>query len=223
MKERFFDIFSGKKEKTYEKPKIIVDYREKNSLLPSELSSLGIDTEFRNLKVADYIIKNVAVERKTVKDFISSVIDKRLFKQLEEIKQYPKFLLIIEGIEEQDLYNDKKEGMNENAVRGVLLSILLKYNVPIMFTKDERDTAKFMNILARKEEKKHKSLNPKKKSMNKEEQKQFILESFPGIGPSSAKKLLKEFGSIKSVINTPVENIKGIIGKKADIFERLLD
>lgn len=223
MNERFFDIFSGKKEKACEKPKIIIDYREKNSLLPSELFSLGIDTEFRNLKVADYIINNVAIERKTVKDFFSSVINKRLFRQLEEIKQYSKFLLIIEGIEEQDLYNDEKDGMNENAVRGVLLSILLKYNVPIMLTKDEKDTAKFMNILARKEGKRHKSLNPKKKSMNKEEQKQFILESFPGIGPSSAKKLLKEFGSIKSVINMPIENIKKVIGKKADIFERLLD
>lgn len=224
MKE-ILNIFSKTKQRktileNFEKenPKIIVDYREKNSLVPSELISLNFNLEFQQLKVADYILNNIAIERKTVNDFISSILNKRLFNQLQEIKQYPKYFLIIEGIEENELYNDLPEGINGNAIRGVLLSIILNYQIPIIFSKDEKDTALFIKVLSKKQSKKHISLNPKKKSFNKEEQKQFILESFPGIGPATAKKLLKEFKSIKNILNTPIEELKKIIGKKADIF-----
>jgi len=61
--------------------KIIVDIHEKNSLVVSELISQKIEIELRKIPVADYIIGEVAIERKTVSDFISSMIKKRLQKQ----------------------------------------------------------------------------------------------------------------------------------------------
>ena len=85
MSAKFFDIFSKKKVKEKPKLKIIVDYREKNSLVSSVLVNLGIEVEFQNLKVGDYIVNGVAVERKTVSDFIGSMINKRLSNQLEEL------------------------------------------------------------------------------------------------------------------------------------------
>lgn len=199
--------------------KVIADYREKNSLVTFELIGKGLEVEFKQLKVADYLIDEIAIERKTVSDFVSSMINKRLFNQLQEIKQYPVHLLIVEGIEEQELYNDFPEGINGNAIRGMLLSIVLKYKVPIIFSKDSKDTASFINILARKKDKKDLSLNPKKKSLNVKEQKQFILEGFPGIGPTTAKKLLKEFKTIRNIINASQEDLQKIIGKKAEIFK----
>ncbi len=200
--------------------KILIDNHEKNSLVASELVSLGVEIEFQDLKVADYIIGETAIERKTVSDFISSMINKRLMRQLEEIKQYPKQLLLIEGIKEQELYTDseKEGGIHANAIRGFLLSILLDFQVPIIFTKDYQDTAKFLSILSRKQQKNNISIRAKKKSLNPKEQMQYILEGFPGIGPSAAKKLLEKYKSIKNIINTPVEDLKKQIGKKAGIF-----
>src|SRR3990172_5289486 len=157
MKE-IFNIFSQKeiKPKIQNKPIITVDLREKNSLVISELISLGIGIDFQTLKVADYLVKGVAIERKTVSDFISSMISRRLVSQLEEIQQYPNRLLIIEGIDEQELYSDEfsehKIRMHPNSVRGFLLSILLKYRVPIIFTKNYADTARFISVLLKKEE-----------------------------------------------------------------------
>lgn len=217
---KFFEIFSKRKAIIKEKPKIIADYREKNSLVPSELISLGFEVEFRELKVADYIVKDVAIERKTISDFQSSMINKRLLRQIEELKQYKKCLLIIEGIEDQELYNDEPEGINGNAIRGFLLSITLKHNIPIIITKDSEDTAKFLLILAKREEKEV-SLKAKKKSLNKKEQMQFILEGFPGIGPSTAKKLLNNYKSLKEIFNASLEDLKKVIGKKAEIFKLL--
>ena len=223
-----FNIFSErahkiKKEKK-DKIKIIVDYREKNSLVVSELIHLGLRIEFKELKVADYIVKDVAIERKTVSDFISSMINRRLLKQLEELQQYKNKLLIIEGTDEQELYTDSEEkiGVHPNSVRGFLLSILIKHKIPIIFTKDYEDSAKFISILSKR---KHKelSLNVSKKSLNKKEQLQFILESFPGIGPKTARKLLEKFKTIKNIINAPQEELKEVLGKKSNIIKELIE
>lgn len=201
--------------------KIIADYREKNSLVVAELIHLGAETEFKHLKVADFIIQDTAIERKTVSDFINSMINKRLIRQLEEIKQYPKHLLLIEGIEEHELYNDEKEGIHGNAVRGFLLHISLELQIPIIFTKDYQDTARFIYLIAKKQQPNHIAIRAKKKSRNKREQLQFILEGFPNIGPATAKKLLKHFKTLKQIINAPLEQLKEIIGKKAEIFNLL--
>jgi len=220
MSKKFLEIFSKRPPLIKKKPKIIADYREKNSLVIPKLIKLGAEVETKELKVADYISNNIAIERKTVNDFLSSMKNKRLVKQLEEIQQYSNNLLIIEGINQEELYHDRPEGINGNAIRGFLLSILLKYKVPIMFTKDEEDTAKFLIILANKKEHEN-SLNVKKKALTNKEQMQFILESFPGIGPKTAKKLLNEFKSLKEIFKSETETIEKIIGKKAQVFEIL--
>ena len=220
-----FDIFSKSRESSRKEGhlgEIIVDYREKNSLVPAELIKMGFEIQFRELKIGDFVAKDVVIERKTVSDFISSMINKRLSKQLEELKTYENKLLIIEGIDEQELYSDNYSeeslGMHPNSIRGFLLSILLRYKVPIIFTKDSGDTAKFISLIMKKKSGEA-SLNVSKKSLDSKERMQFILESFAGIGPKTAKKLLSHLGTLKNILNTPVSELEKIIGKKAGIFK----
>ena len=226
--KQIFDIFSKPQKshaKEKKKEKVIMDYREKNSLVYSQLENLGLEVEVRKLKVADYIANDVAVERKTVSDFISSMISKRLIRQLEEIQQYRNRILIIEGIDEQELYSDERYldgGMHPNAIRGFLLSILIKYKTPVLFTKNAEDTARFISVLARRKEKEA-SLNVSKKTFDKNERMQFILEGFPGIGPKTAKKLLAHFGSIKEIINAPQEELEKAVGKKAEAMSKIIN
>jgi len=221
---KILEIFSKKRSRIKEKPKILIDYREKNSLIPSELIDLGLETEFKDLKVADYIVRGVAVERKTVSDFVSSMINGRLLKQLEEISQYKDRLLIVEGTDDQELYTDSEDwaGMHPNSIRGFLLSILLKYKIPIIFTKNYEDTAKFLSVLSKRKSREI-PLNVKKKTLNKKEQIQFTIESFSGIGPKTAKKLLKEFKTINNIINASEEELKEVIGKKAESMKRIIE
>lgn len=217
------NIFKKEKNKEIvERIKIEVDYREKNSLVASELVSSGFEIEFKELKIADYLAKGTAIERKTVSDFISSMLNKRLMRQLEELQQYESRLLIIEGLEEQELYSDTNENLHPNAVRGFLLSILLKYKVPIIFSKNYEDTAKFISLIAKKKER-IESINPKKKALNLKEQIQYILEGFPGIGSQSAKKLLEKFGSIKNIINADEKELLSILGKKGEKIKGIIN
>lgn len=218
-----FDVFAVEKTKDIKetKEKIIIDYREKNSLVASNLAKLGFTIEFRELKMGDYLVKDVVIERKSVRDLLSSLINKRVFKQIEELKQFENKLLLIEGISEQEIYTDNDKGINGNAIRGFLLSVVLKHKVPLIFTKNSEDTAKFISVLSKKKKGEH-SLNGRKKSFNKNEQLQFIIEGFPGIGPKKAKGLLKKFGTIQNVINASLEDLKKILGKKAEIFLEII-
>lgn len=227
IQKQIENIFSPKKENLQEekKEKITMDYRERNCLVYSELIKLGIKVEIKELKIADYIVKDVAVERKTISDFISSMINKRLIRQLEEMQQYENKLLIVEGFDEEELYYDegfREGGMHPNAVRGFLLSILLKYKVPIIFTKDCPDTARFIAVLAKKQGKEI-SLNVNKKGLTSNEQKQFILEGFSGIGPTTSKKLLAKFKTLKNIFNAPEKEIEEILGKKTEKFKKMIN
>lgn len=223
MTKQLFDIFSRKTPliKEESKIKIIIDYREKNSLVVSELMKLGFDIEFQQLKVGDYLVKDTIIERKTISDFISSMLNRRLISQLEEMQQYPNKLLIIEGIAEEELYSENSEGVNANAIRGFLLSIVLKWKMPVIFSKNSEDTAKFISVLSKKKTKDELPLNVAKKTLNKKEQMQFILEGFPGIGPATAKKLLEEFKTLKKIFNAPEKKLEKSIGKKSEIFRIL--
>lgn len=201
--------------------KIIVDKREKESLVGHELISMGINVEFQRMPVADYLIGNVAIERKTASDFINSLVNKRLFRQLEELKQFEKAVLIIEGdFDETD--------MNPNSIKGMLLSIMLDYNTPIAFTKDYQDTAKFLNLLVKRNGKKKNDigLRAKKKVYSIAEQQQMIIEGLPSVGPSLAKALLKKFKTVKTIANATEEELQKVekLGKKkAKIIKNILE
>jgi Fanconi anemia group M protein len=209
----FLDIFSKKSAKPEIKPKIIADNREKNSLVIANLIELGAEVEFKQLEVADYLIGNTSIERKSYSDFISSMLSKRLLEQLLHMQQCEKRLLIIEQqLEEQKA----KINIHPNAIKGMLLAISLEMQTPIIQTKDEKETAEFLFVLAKKQPGAF-SFHARKPKSTKQQQ-QYILESFQGIGPQTAKKLLEYFKTIKAVINASKEQLGELIGKKAEIF-----
>ena len=209
--ENIFSNSKIEKESICPNPKvpIIIDTREKNSLIAANLIEQKANTSFEKLEVGDYLVQNTCIERKTFSDFLSSMINKRLPEQLINLKKYEKYFLIIEGFG----YSYNKYNINENAIRGMLLSIATSFQVPIIYTANESDTSKFLISLAKKYEKKSKteySIRQNKTAKSLEEQKQFILEGFPEIGPSTAKALLTEFEKLKDIFKALPEELQKI-------------
>ena len=203
-------------------PKIIADIHEKNSLVIAELhNSTQIRLDIQSLKIADYVIGNIAIERKTVSDFINSMINKRLIQQLKQMQKYKQQLLIIEG----DLTSALEERTNlTSAVRGFIISLLTNYQIPIIQTRDYEETAKYLITLAKQQVKpKTEPTLHHRIPKSIKEQKQYILESFPSIGPVTAKKLLKEFKTVKNTINASEEELNKILKSKVKSFKNLLD
>ena len=79
--------------------KIIVDNRERKSGISEELSDLDVNFEFSQLELGDFILSDdCVVERKTISDFLSSLVDGRLFSQAKNLKDhFDKVLYILEG------------------------------------------------------------------------------------------------------------------------------
>ncbi|MEK6898855.1 MAG: ERCC4 domain-containing protein [Nanoarchaeota archaeon] len=219
----FYNIFKktreSKKNKEQEKSKITIDNREKNSLVPSYLAEKGYQIEWQQLPIGDYIANNTAIERKTISDLKSSIINKRIMHQLSELKQYPSSLLIIEGPIEE-LYNN--QNINSNAMRGFLLFLATKEKIPFIFSSSEQDTSDFIDLIMRKKTKTDIPLNPKKIILGEKERIQFILEGFPGIGPAKAKKLLEKFHSLENIFLASEEQLEKIIGHQAKSFKSLI-
>lgn len=221
------DIFSKKplKKEVKEVFEIISDNREKNSLVIASLIELSSKITFENLEVGDYISGEYIVERKTFKDLLGSIINKRLFVQLENLKEIDKRILVIEGFD----YNYSIHSIHENAIRGMLLSIIFDYKTPLFFTKNEYDTAKFLISLSRKSKKEGisspLSKRASKKEMTLEERKKFILEGFPGIGPAISKRLLESNQNLEKIFSLSEEKlseIEGLDKNKAKEFKKIL-
>jgi len=220
INKMFHDIFTEKKELKNKSIEIFIDNREKNSLVPSELSKLGFDIKFRQLPVGDYLINNVAIERKSINDLKSSIINKRIFSQMMELRQYPINFLIIEGLNKKEFTSGI---IHENALRGFLISAQIDYKIPVIFSENEKETALYISILSKRKENREISLRAKKISLDKKEQVRFILEGFPNIGPVKAKLLIKEFKSLKNIINSSEKELKNILGKRTEEFRKLLE
>ena len=201
--------------------KIIADFREKDIIF--ELQRKHIDLEIKSLISADFIIqvkdfndntKELGIERKVQSDFLNSIIDKRILNQLIALKEnFALQLLIIEGPE--NIY--KIRNFHPNAIRGMLSSIAIDYQIPILYTESYRDTASLLKIISQRLDKPRRniSLLNKRKPLTLKEQQEFIIESLPLIGPSLAKSLLQKFKTVKKVINASEEKLKRIdkIGK----------
>jgi|APSaa5957512576_1039674.scaffolds.fasta_scaffold110280_1 ERCC4-type nuclease len=218
----FQDIFSKKKEKPEVKTEIIVDFREKNSLVPAELISKGFEPKFEQLQIGDYLIKNVCIERKTYQDLISSMINKRIFSQLNDLKKYKEHFLIIEGKPNFEII--EKTNL-DRAAKGLIISIASDYQVPTLFSSSPGETAEFLILIAKRQTKNKVkiSLRLSKSSRTLEEQKQFLLEGFPGIGPTLSEKLLKSFRNLKEIFNAPKEKLSEIKGFDENKLKKFLE
>lgn len=214
LRKRFISSSPLMKYEQPEKPAIVfADYREKGSGVLKELIELGISLKLEMLDVADYVLSpRCAVEFKTVEDFVQSIIDGRLLEQLKNLKQsYDRPVIIVEG--SQDLF--KVRNIHPNAIRGMLATIAVSYGVPIIYTKDPKDTAAQLLAIAKREQALQKdSWQPhaEKHVSTIAEQQEYIVSSLPNVGLNLAKELLEHFKSVKNVVNASEEDLKKVEG-----------
>ncbi|MEM5790889.1 MAG: ERCC4 domain-containing protein [Candidatus Aenigmatarchaeota archaeon] len=199
---------------------IICDYREKEIIEKLKRSDIVINEQM--LEVGDFIIsQRVAIERKSYSDFISSIIDGRIFEQASLLrKNFEKPIIIIEGYSNREI--------NENALKGALASLLIDFGISILMTRNPLDTAKTIFWIAKKEQfegKKDIVIKIGKKPKDIKKLQEFIISSFPGISSILGKRLLEKFGSLEKVFNASEEElvkVKGISKNLAKKIKRIL-
>jgi len=213
---------------SYEKSdlKIYADYREKGSNVLRNLSELT-NIQLQKLEYGDYVLsKRVGVEFKSVTDFVNSLIDKRIFSQLHQLKKaYPRPVLIVQG--EESMYSVRK--IHPNAIRGMLATIMIDFGIPLLQTKNAQETAALLHIIAKREQDPKKTdFDPhsERKPLTLKEQQEYIISALPNIGPALATPLLKHFKSVRAIVNATEEDLKQVdlIGNiKAAGIRKILD
>lgn len=192
---------------------IFVDSRENG--IEEYFKQYGCEVQRKMLLCADYLVSDrVCIERKTVNDFVKSITDKRLFRQLRKMKEdFEKPILIIEGNE--SLYGT----LQPNVIRGALSSITVDLGIPIIWTRDIADTAGIIYWMARREqvmEKRENVLRNKKVPATTGGKQEYLVSSLPDISAVRAKALLEHFKTPEAIFNASEEDLRKVkgIGKK---------
>lgn len=188
---------------------VLVDSREMRARVIKELEASGAGIEVSTLEVGDYVVSDrVCIERKTAEDFLSTLFDpgRGLFEQIINLKrEYLRPVLIIEG---EGLYTKRR--INPAVIHGVIASITIDYGMPVLFTKDEAETAAYIYTMARREQvdrKRSVSDHARKAGHTLPERQEYLVSAISEVGPVIAKNLLRHFGSVKAIADAPAEEL----------------
>lgn len=216
--------------------KVLLDHREAN--IVDIVRQICNQTEIIQLPLADILVvgdeHTVAVERKTVPDFVSSIRSNRLWEQLlrlmktESILEHKisRRLLIIHGNFEEYLTSLGDPDISKfwASMMGAFMEILFVYDTPLLFASDDDKFATFLRILIQREcRHANDNLPPsrwyRKNKSNKlptKDRKLYVLDSIPLIGEAQAKSLIEHFSSIQRVANASIVELQDVpkIGKK---------
>ncbi len=200
---------------------IISDYREREVI--EHLKKMDVIVNEMGLEVGDFILSDnrVVIERKAHSDFISSIIDGRMFEQAKLLKEnFNKPIIIIEG------YSDRQ--VNENALKAAIASLLIDFNVSLLNTRNQADTAKTIYWIAKKEQEESKhsiSFKVGKKPKGMKELQEMIVSSLPGISTVISRRLLEHFGTVEKLFTADeneLEEVKGIGKKLSNRIRKIL-
>jgi DNA excision repair protein ERCC-4 len=207
--------------------RIVIDERERNSRVPNLLRAAGVLIDFAQLRVGDYIVSTeTAVERKTIKDLISSIYDGRLFLQCSGLNQnYNKPVVVIEG-NMLDLLNIHLEMQNDKQFRtdierlplayDALAKIALNFRIPIIHTPSPEYTAQLLIVMVNRLLQDAFNSGPLLKRIRKANhtyiQQLSILSSLPGVGDKLANKMLQKFKTPHCALNASVADLAKIAG-----------
>jgi DNA excision repair protein ERCC-4 len=205
--------------------RIIVDEREKKSGIPDLLKAVGVNIEIKTLPVGDYIVApEIVVERKSIRDLISSIFDGRLFDQCNRLRehfQHP--VILMEG----DV--DEIEEFTENPLvfYGAISSIAIDFRIPVIPTPNATHTAKLLvSMSSRKEAQKGPFLKKIKKSSDLQRQQLSVLCSLPGVGEKLATRMLEKFGTplrVLSASSVELSKVEGLGKERAKKIKEMLE
>ncbi len=216
---------------------VTADDRELNSAVVARLKALGADVRIERLETGDFRIgERILVERKTVRDFVDSLVDGRLLEQASRlVGAAPRSLLLIEG---EGLFRSPR--VHPHALMGALTTLALDFGIPVVTTKDGAETARFLTVASRREESMLDGLTPRardrleavkpelwtdpvtqaaaaarqlRESQNDEQTAAItLLVAIPSVDEDLATRLLNRYGTIAGLVWADEDDLRQIDG-----------
>lgn len=172
------------------------------------LVNLKVDVRRQKIAPGDYVVGPVGIERKSLTDFFSSIVKKRLFEQVRRLRAaYPQPLVLLEGdLAEISTYR------HPQSLLGALVALEVTERVPVLTTADKDQTAILLSVIWKRQDKSAASygLRHKPKGLTFEQRQRFVIEGLPNVGETLAKNLLDHFGSVRAVFDADEEALKRV-------------
>jgi ERCC4-type nuclease len=174
------------------------------------------------------------VQRKELSDFIASVQDGRLAREIAMMKSLPMRFVIIEGkiqytSDDELMFNKRSQRIQRNQFYGMQLS-LMAMGVDIIFSHNHADTARWCRDIARWSMKDgHKSLlrRPGPVSVwgtaNDEDWALHLLQGFDGLGIEKCKAIMKHFGGVPMDWSCTEEQLMEVPGIGKTLARRMIN
>ncbi|HBO5516200.1 TPA: DNA-binding protein [Pseudomonas aeruginosa] len=197
---------------------ILCDMRESRSGIIQKLQELGAKIQVGELETGDYVLSgDLVVERKTAVDFVASILDGRLFNQTGKMRlNFARPVFLIEG----DVYSTRSAIARE-AIDGALSFLVAIEGCNIIHVRDQFAAAGLIYRMAKhaQEGLGYDVAFRRGKVAPGRGEALFLIEGTPGVGPSTAIKVLNHFRSVHAFMNATVEELRLIPGlgpKKAE-------
>jgi DNA excision repair protein ERCC-4 len=222
----------GRLAATAEPPRVVVDVREFRSSLPSLLHGRNMVVVPCQLTVGDYILTDeIAVERKSIKDLISSFSDGRLYHQAETMGLHYKNPMLLIEFDAQKAFTlepfaDLSSSIGTSQLLGTDLQsklVLLCLAFPrlrIIWSSSPYQTAEIFEELKKMQAEPDpiKAVNigleqgedPEGRTFN--QVPQDMLRAVPGVSSKSLQRLTLEYENVQAVANASADELSEMIG-----------
>jgi DNA excision repair protein ERCC-4 len=217
-------------------PTVVVDVREFRSALPSLLHGRSMVIVPCQLTVGDYVLSpTVCIERKSVRDLISSFKNGRLFNQAETMLQhYANPMLLIEFNQHKSFTLDPfadlssaaalKNADNSSDLQSKLVLLTIAFpRLKVIWSSSPYQTAEIFEELKKNQDEPDpiKAVqiglgmdeDPTDRTFN--QTPQDMLRSVPGVTNKNMSRLVLEVGNLREVANMTVDEMDPLIGREA--------
>jgi len=216
---------------TAEQPRIVVDHREFRSSLPSLLHARNLKIIPCTLTVGDYILSDsVCVERKSIKDLISSLRDGRLFSQAEAMLIYYKNPMLLVEFDQDKSFNlepfmdlTANAGANQTDLQSKLVLLTLSFpNLKIIWSSSPYQTAEIFEELKKNQEEPDPIKAVKMGLMAGDSNLGGIsqtpldmIRAIPGITDKNYNNLIYDVDNLQGLSNLHLDQLTNMIGPEA--------
>ena len=194
---------------------IKIDDRENDEF--KLVCDIFLKCKISRLSVGDIEVDNIIYEHKKPADFISSIYDGRLFRQIKEMKNnYDHCYILVSGTISEIMESPK---IQYNSMMAAITSCFVR-GCPIIFCDNYETLCGVVKVLSEKLNDGKSRTIPIEKSSIEDDQLRLICQ-LPGVGEKSGQALLDRFGSPIDVFGASRDEIIKIKGIKEKTYNKI--
>ena len=219
--------------------KLIIDSRENSKLTEQiEIEALGlkIDTHKEWLEIGDYVFDDVCFEAKSSFDFLQSVMNKRMWSQIDNMdRAFSNNNVIIYGTMDNAIKEYRKRVTDgaygrpsflHNKFMGAIGKIILDTDCALILVDNEKMAAKVICAVCKMKPIDRTVYQPriiKQKKISTSDLRIDVLMTIKGISETKAQMLIDEYGSIMEIGESSIKEMSMIDGFGNTLAKRVID